>query len=306
MVRGVLDDSRPTPRPPFASLQARLAGLPADESLCYDVPPHLDRVLSQWLTDVEDADLDDQPPIAVRVSLQLGITPPPGISGRGSLAVLLGADRLDVVDAALHLLDPGVTLYGDSLEFPLGSHGDEQRKLLQRLDHILGLGRSAYRVADSGRQLEHRLDPTITTATTHAIATAPLTAGALLRDAWDQAHGLHPDSTAAYRQAVRAVEEVLCPLVLPDDHQRTLGKALGHLHQGGRKWRFVLVDREGADTIDPLVAMLDRLWTGQVSRHGGGRNSRDQTQVEAEAAVQLAATLVQLLSTGALSRRVTS
>jgi hypothetical protein len=49
--------------------------------------------------------------------------------------------------------------------------------------------------------------------------------------------------------------------------------------------------------------MLNRLWTGQVSRHGGGKNSRDQTPEEARAAVHLAATLVQLLSSGALTRR---
>jgi len=67
----------------------------------------------------------------------------------------------------------------------------------------------------------------------------------------------------------------------------------------------VLVDKDGADAVDPLVVMLDRLWTGQVSRHGGGRNSRDQTQAEAEAAVHLAATLVQLLTSGALTHRNT-
>lgn len=65
----------------------------------------------------------------------------------------------------------------------------------------------------------------------------------------------------------------------------------------------MLVDKDGADAVDPLVVMLDRLWTGQVSRHGGGRNSRDQTQ--AEAAVHLAATLVQLLTSGALTHRNT-
>lgn len=68
----------------------------------------------------------------------------------------------------------------------------------------------------------------------------------------------------------------------------------------------MLVDTDGADTVEPLVAMLERLWTGQVSWHGGGKNSRDQTQAEAEAAVHhLAATLVQLLASEALTRRAT-
>ena len=121
----------------------------------------------------------------------------------------------------------------------------------------------------------------------------------------DQTYGLHPDPTSAYRQAVRAVEQVACPLVLPNE-DATLGKVISHLRQGDHKWRFVLVARDGADSVEPLVAMLDRLWTGQVSRHGGGKNSRDQTQAEAETAVHLAAALVQMLSTGALTRRETS
>ena len=44
---------------------------------------------------------------------------------------------------------------------------------------------------------------------------------------------------------------------------------------------------------------------GQVSRHGGGQRSRDQTSEEAQAAVHLAATLVHLLGAGALTRRST-
>jgi hypothetical protein len=99
------------------------------------------------------------------------------------------------------------------------------------------------------------------------------------------------------------VEEVVCPLVLLKDDAATLGKVVAHLKQGGHKWRFVLVARDGSDDVAPLVAMMDRLWTGQVSRHGGGKSSRDQTPEEARAAVHLSATLVQLLSTDALTRR---
>ena len=77
---------------------------------------------------------------------------------------------------------------------------------------------------------------------------------------------------------------------------------LRHLRPAGRKWKFVLVDKDGDGSIEPLVAMMDRLWTGHVSRHSGSPRSRDQTQ--AEAAVHLAATLVQqLLSTKALAPR---
>lgn len=174
---------------------------------------------------------------------------------------------------------------------------------LERLSEALIDARMAVAIADNRRQLVDRIDATVTAAAEQTAASADPVAAKLLRDAWRRVYGLHPDPTTAYRQAVRAVEEVLCPQILPRDGQRTLGKAIAHLREGGHKWRFVLVDKDGADTVEPLVAMLDRLWTGQVSRHGGGKNSRDQTPSEAEAAVHLAATLVQLLSTDGLSRR---
>lgn len=212
-------------------------------------------------------------------------------------------DLVEVVDATLGQLEPAVTLHGDPLLYPEGSHGDYARLLRQRLDHILDLGRSAYRVAENGRQLEPRIDPTVTALFEQTTDVAPPTAADLLRDAWSTIYCRDPDSTGAYRQAVRAVEHLACPQVLPDDGIATLGKVISQYKQGGHKWQFVLVDRDDAGTVDPLLGMLDRLWTGQVSRHGGGRNSRDQTTAEAEAAVHLAATLVQLLATGTLTRR---
>jgi hypothetical protein len=304
-VGAVLDSTRPPPRPPFRSLRSRLAGQPADDGLHEDAPPHLEAALRQWLADAEGLDLNSTPPLDVRVCLRLGLLPAPPTRGRGGLSALLYVDFLEVTDAALDQLDPSVTLHGDLLQYPEGSNGEHARLLIQRLDHILDLGRSAYRVAENGRQLEPRVDPTVTAAFEHTLAAAGPSAADLLRTAWNAVYTRHPDPSTAYRQAVRAVEEVACPRVLPTDEDRTLGKVIAHLKQGGHKWRFVLVDRAGADTVEPLVGMLDRLWTGQVSRHGGAKKSRDQTQPEAEAAVHLAATLVQLLATGALARRDT-
>jgi hypothetical protein len=293
----VTDSTRPAPRAPFNSLRSRLAGQPPELALHDDAPTHLDSALRQWLTEAEAADRNHQPPLGIRVCLRLGLSGP-----RQGLASVYPADVLNLVDATLDQLDPSVTLHGDILQYPEGSNGENMRLLLQRLDHILDLGRSAYRVAEPGRQLEPRVDPTVTAAFEHTLTETDPTAADLLSDAWSKVHTRQPDPTNGYRQAIRAVEEVVCPLVLPKE-DATLGKVIAHLRQGGHKWRFTLVDTTGADTAEPLIIMMDRLWTGQVSRHGGGKNSRDQTQAEAEAAVHLAATLVQLLSTGALTRR---
>ena len=61
----------------------------------------------------------------------------------------------------------------------------------------------------------------------------------------------------------------------------------------------------GDGSVGPLVEMLERLWRGNVCRHGG-RVYRDQTLAEARAAVQLAVTCVQWLSTGVLRHRPAS
>jgi hypothetical protein len=52
-----------------------------------------------------------------------------------------------------------------------------------------------------------------------------------------------------------------------------------------------------------MVEMLTALWEGQRSRHAGTASARRQTQAEAEAAVHLAAVLVQWLTSGLLRRQ---
>jgi hypothetical protein len=95
--------------------------------------------------------------------------------------------------------------------------------------------------------------------------------------------------------------------VLPRSPKPTLGMVLAHLRDGADQWSFVLLDRDGTDDVAPLVAVLRRLWEGQHARHGGGPEGyRPQTQAEAEAAVHLAVTVVQWISSGALTRRETA
>ncbi|WP_298795920.1 hypothetical protein, partial [uncultured Pseudonocardia sp.] len=183
----------------------------------------------------------------------------------------------------------------------------ERARTVDRLDKLLTEAGSAYEVNWSlPPRLDHRLDPTVDELLTRTITNSPSTAGKRLSDAKRHIYGLRPDPTAAYREAVRAVEEVACPLVLEKAaaaSSATLGTVRNHLRDAPDKWQFVLLDNDGEGSVQPLVAMLDRLWTGQVSRHGGGRNSRDQTLAEGEAAVHLAATLVYLLGAGTLKRR---
>jgi hypothetical protein len=153
-------------------------------------------------------------------------------------------------------------------------------------DHISPAGSIKADTPAGQYLIEHRLDPTVTAAVDDVVATAPPTAGELLVSAWEQAYALGPNPNAAYGDAVRAVEEVLCPIVLPNDKLRTLGKAVQHLRDAPSKWSFVLVDRDGQGTIEPLVAILGhprstlggtalaaRRWTGRLHLTDRGGSS---------------------------------
>ncbi|RZT75460.1 hypothetical protein EV383_6200 [Pseudonocardia sediminis] len=304
---------RAVPQLPVEPLSVR-SGTRARTSRQAGVPSYLAPPLRTWLA----AFLTDR--LERRVRLRMGdrITRPgsslraaldavqdmPGSDLRVIPWVSSGDDLLDAVDFALQLDDAAADQRRWSQMFSSDPEGGYPRlaeigelvELLDDADSVYTVG-----VVNDRLCLIRRIDTTVQAAADHAMAADP-TAGQLLRQAWGALYAREADPTTGYRDAVRAVEQLACPLVLPKE-DATLGKVVSHLQQGGHKWRFVLVDRAGNDGVGPLVAMLDRLWTGQVSRHGGGKNSRDQTSAEAEAAVHLAATLVQLLSTGALVRR---
>jgi hypothetical protein len=98
------------------------------------------------------------------------------------------------------------------------------------------------------------------------------------------------------------VEAAACPLVVPTVSHPTLGDVIRELDQHSGDWRLALVDRNDRGDVEPLIAIMRRLWQGHRSRHAGGPSSRQQTQLEAEAAVHLAVLLVQWLTSGVLSR----
>ena len=52
-----------------------------------------------------------------------------------------------------------------------------------------------------------------------------------LRDAWQKAWGRSPDASAAYTNAVRAVEAAYAPIVSPKNGQATLGSIIGYQEQ---------------------------------------------------------------------------
>jgi hypothetical protein len=227
------------------------------------------------------------PSLAERVNLRLRLE-----GGRSPEATLPKVDAgilLDVIDAVLSI---------ERL-----NDGD-----LFDLDLVLEEGGSAYQIPAGADGLEHRVDPPVTrgfrSAVDRALSVGRQDAARYLGDAWGHIYGLHPKPDMAYSDAVKAVEAVAIPRIVPADPLPTLGKVLSCLRQGAAKWELVIAAKDGCPaTIEPLVEALSLLWHGHRDRHPGGPTSAPVTQDAAEAAVHLAATLVQWFTTGAVRPR---
>jgi len=302
------DPSTARPEP----LSVREGRRPAAAAPHEGVPSHLEPELRPWLHRFLTPELQR------RVAMQLGITlTPHGFSPRiggppTSLAEHPEVDLLDAVDVALHL-DPELPSQLETIKWERDHssvlYGADKGHVLAvgDLSRLLDDANSVYQIRLSGDgrvKLLRRVTPTAEAAVDEAVVTADETAGDLLRSAWAAAHAREPDPNTAYLNAVRAVETQIATdgLIAPKNSAPTLGTMVRDLRNGAHNFEIVLLDSDGNGSVCPLVEMLERLWRGNVCRHGG-LVYRDQTLDEARAALQLAVTCMQWLSTGVLRRR---
>jgi hypothetical protein len=168
---------------------------------------------------------------------------------------------------------------------------------------MLREGSSAWRMNDRQTGLERRVDATSTDAA-HAAASAAASepsagsAADQIAAAWAACYGLHPDPVAAYRDAIRAVESAAHAVIEPNNMVATLGSMLGQVRNHPELYRIVIPGKDGSGNVDPVIKMMEMLWQGQTSRHGGHVPTRDETPEEARMAVHLAVTLVQWFTSG--------
>ena len=199
------------------------------------------------------------------------------------VAQLLGSRGLDFLDYCLGIANYGVDVgYG----------------FAEELQEILDRSGSAWKVGTDpeGRKcLERRVDATVLAAADREKSQRSK-AAEYLRTAWHHLYGRDPDSSAAYRDAVRAVEAAARPVVTPKDHRATLGKMIVALNDKPEKWDTVIGD------VDTVRKMMKTIWESQSDRHGTDdpAKPRNLSQPEAESAVQMAVTLVHLFRTGAI------
>ncbi|MFC7246063.1 hypothetical protein ACFQO7_26600 [Catellatospora aurea] len=261
---------------PWAPLSRRIAGQGPDATYHDGIPSYLRDALEHWVDDCYPADGYQIRRLEGTLKLRLRV------DSIGSLSGVSDTFLLDVIDALLAWeVEPGKWRF-------------------DQLNELLTAGGAGWRIRSDGTGLERRLDETVTQAAATAVTTAADDAAEHLRGAWNGAYGLHPDPDRAYDEAVLAVEAVACPLVCPANPRGTLGRVIADLGNQRDQWALSIANTSGQPSAPgALIEMLKVLWHGQ-SRHAGSPNSRRQTQAEAEAAVHLAATLVQWLNSGVL------
>jgi hypothetical protein len=302
------------PLAPVPTISQRDAGEKIERTLFEGIPMHLRRPLIDWLTEVPDGETVIRRAFSrLRVALR-----DPRLSCRGHLAGIINqthgltrpkCNALDVLNATLALHPANGSQASRHVKI-------EWRNMLIDLDQRLIDCGSAWTVDPDAAGLYRRTDETAIRARELAEASARSagrpTSAQHLANAWRKTYGINPEPTDAYGDAVKAVEAAACPVVLDRaaaNGTATIYRVRDHLRDAGHRWTFTLVNDSsspaGTGSIDTVLAMINRLLSGQTGRHdvdGNTVSNRPSTIEEAQAAVHLAAVLVQWFTTNAIRK----
>lgn len=111
-----------------------------------------------------------------------------------------------------------------------------------------------------------------------------------LREAWAKAYGRAVDPSDAWDHAIKTVECILRPTVLPADDGATLGRIIGILGSQSIRWKCVFPGADKSGDISNLVGLLRLIWPNP-DRHGP--TVRKPTLDESRAVVTLVTSIVQ-------------
>jgi len=186
------------------------------------------------------------------------------------------------------------------------SFGPSGAEAADSVETSLREGSSAWAVdvSDTGSfRLIRRVDATVVAAA-KAVMSASGRAGQHLAKAWIEVYGLDPDASAAYREAVRAVEAIGIPVISPKNPTATLGTMLKDLQNTPAKWSVALKPKAG-DPVLMIRETMELLWTAELDRHGTADEKvpLHVSSEEAEAALHLSVTLVHWFHSGALKAK---
>lgn len=272
-------------------------GLRSNDGPFDGVPPHLQPVLIHWLrrTFIRRVDYSEEwdYPLMMKVISGAELPLPPEVEEFTRINYLDDTRLFDVLvryclddeERFLDVLD--VTLHFTKA----GSAKD--------LEEMLQFGGSAWRVAGDGKSLQKRVEESVQRAADEAIRPGGLV-GTELRYAWTAAYGRAPNASDAWDHAIKAVEAVLTPIVLPNVRAGRVGQAIGQLRTQGHLYKLAMPFADDSTDVGVMVAMLNKLYPNP-DRHANDRR-REPTLSEAQAVLQLAVTLVQWTRDGILVR----
>lgn len=209
-----------------------------------------------------------------------------------------GAGHLDAAIMILKRDADGIQVADFLLAHRPLANGDELEKVLARSKSAYTVGRRA------GRPGLIRRVPMGVQVGADSVMERAGRAGIRLARAWEALYGIQPNASEAYRNAIRAVEDVAVPLVSPKDPRATLGKMVQQMEDQG-DWSLPMYQEDKRGTSkDTILKMMRLLWHGQHDRHGGvPTDPGDVNEQEAIVAVGIATTLVQWFDSGVIARR---
>ena len=184
------------------------------------------------------------------------------------------------------------------------SEGHQSEEWVEELGLLLNQGGSAWEVTTldyMSHQLTRRaVGPVVEVL--EQTATEAARAHKHLSDAWSKLMGRGPDPSGAYREAVRAVEAVAKPVILPNNDRATLGQMIAAMREKPEKWAVTI------GTVDDVRAQMETVWTGQLDRHGTDDETvpLNVSPAEADAAFSACLNLVRLFVGGHVVQAVTS
>jgi hypothetical protein len=177
-----------------------------------------------------------------------------------------------------------------------------KRAKLERIFRQSGSVWTVGKGADGLAELQRRVDDTVT-AVVRGAAPAGTSPAIHLASAWSAVYGRSPSPSEGYREAVRAVEAAAAPTISPANAMAHLGSMLADLRNKPEKWKTVLNPSAPVNDVVAITAMIELLWKAQLDRHGSPDADAQLhvTQPEAEAALHIAAALVHLFSSEAIT-----
>jgi hypothetical protein len=274
-------------------LSERMAGA-APDGLHEGVPEHLRQPIGHWLLRVW---VDEQVTVSDDIWAEPTVTEVLDEERLHALAVLLRfeaqSNRTGPVEFATDLFmdaNQSDEAFLDLIDGTLQIFAPDNRA--SSLALLLDAGHSAWTVTEDGRTLSRAVSDEAQ-ATFNSATSVADEATKELKEAWANAFGRKGDPSDAWDHAIKAVEDVLIPAMMPTNRNATLGNVVGELAgQNGSQWKMVLPGNNQDHDVAHLVAMLLLMWPNH-DRHGDTTPKRMPSAQEARAVVTLAATIVQ-------------